>query len=131
MKNNKTIGNMGKPMDTSDILLQLKQMKEKIEKENSNVLIDTERTNTANINSINLESSTVTTNKQNRNSKVNINVATQSELESLPGIGPSTALKIVNYRKENGKFKTIDDIKQVSGIGDSKFNNIKNLIAVN
>lgn len=51
---------------------------------------------------------------QNNNNKVNINTATQSELETLPGIGSSTALKIINYRKENGKFKSIEDIKKVS-----------------
>lgn len=66
----------------------------------------------------------------NKNDKVNINTATQTELETLPGIGPSTALKIINYRKENGKFNSIDDIKKVSGIGDSKFNKIKNLIKI-
>lgn len=61
---------------------------------------------------------------------ININTATQAELESLPGIGPSTALKIINYRKENGKFSSIEDIKKVSGIGESKFNSIKDLIKV-
>ena len=59
-------------------------------------------------------------------SVVNINTATQTELETLPGIGPSLALKIINYRKENGKFSSIEDIKNVSGIGDAKFENIKN-----
>ena len=49
-----------------------------------------------------------------KNIKVNINTATQSELETLPGIGASTAIKIINYRKENGKFKSIEDIKKVS-----------------
>ena len=62
--------------------------------------------------------------------KVNINTASQTELETLPGIGPSTSLKIVNYRKENGKFQSIEDIKEVSGIGDAKFENIKDLICV-
>lgn len=62
--------------------------------------------------------------------KVNINTASQTELETLPGIGPSTALKIVNYRKEKGKFKKIEDIKEVSGIGDSKYNKIKDLITI-
>lgn len=61
---------------------------------------------------------------------VNINQATQTELETLPGIGPSTALKIISYREENGKFLNIEDIKNVSGIGESKFENIKNLICV-
>lgn len=61
---------------------------------------------------------------------VNINTATQTELETLPGIGPSTALKIINYRKENGKFSSIEEIKNVSGIGDNKFEEIKKYITV-
>ena len=62
--------------------------------------------------------------------KVNINSATQEQLESLPGIGPSTANKIINYRNENGKFNKIEDIKEVSGIGDAKFNKLKEFITV-
>ena len=73
--------------------------------------------------------STNTTGK-NQNTKVNINTATQTELETLPGIGPSIASKIVSYRKENGKFKSIEEIKKVSGIGESKYANIKGLIKV-
>lgn len=61
---------------------------------------------------------------------VNINTATQTELETLPGIGPSLALKIINYREENGKFSSIEDIKNVSGIGDSRFEDIKKYITV-
>lgn len=63
-------------------------------------------------------------------SKVNINTATQTELETLPGIGPATATKIIAYREENGKFKSIEEIKEVSGIGDSKYEKIKDLIKV-
>ena len=63
-------------------------------------------------------------------SKVNINSATQTELETLPGIGPSTASKSISYRNENGKFKSIEEIKNVSGIGDAKFENIKENICV-
>lgn len=63
-------------------------------------------------------------------SVVNINTATQTELESLPGIGPSLALKIINYRKDNGKFSSIEEIKNVSGIGESKFESLKDFIAV-
>lgn len=62
--------------------------------------------------------------------KVNINTATQAELETLTGIGPSIAIKIVEYRKKNGKFNSIDDIKNVTGIGDSKFNSISDYIRV-
>lgn len=77
------------------------------------------------------KTSQTTVNKTNSNTKkVNINTALQTELETLPGIGPSIATKIITYRKENGEFKTIEDIKEVSGIGESKFNNIKDLITV-
>ena len=61
---------------------------------------------------------------------VNINTATQTELETLPGIGPSLALRIVNYRKENGKFSSIEDIKNVSGIVEAKYEDIKNYIKI-
>ena len=67
-------------------------------------------------------------NKQN--TKININTASQQELENLPGIGESTALKIIKYRKEKGNFSKIEDIKNVNGIGDNKFNKIKDLIKV-
>lgn len=77
-------------------------------------------------NTVNIENTSKT--KEKQNAKININTATQTELETLPGIGPSTALKIIAYRKEKGKFKTIEDIKEVSGIGESKFNNIKDSI---
>lgn len=61
---------------------------------------------------------------------ININTANEEQLEQLPGIGTSIATRIVNYRKENGKFNSIEDIKNVSGIGDAKFNKIKDNICV-
>lgn len=61
---------------------------------------------------------------------VNINKATENELSTLPGIGNSLATRIVEYRKQNGNFKTIEDIKNVSGIGESKFANIKDFISI-
>ncbi len=61
---------------------------------------------------------------------VNINTANLEKLKTLPGIGDSTAQKIIDYREQNGKFKTIEDLKNVSGIGESKFNNIKDKITV-
>ena len=67
---------------------------------------------------------------KSKEEKININKAAQTEIETLPGIGPSTALKIINYRNEHGKFKNIEDIKNVSGIGESKFENIKEYICV-
>lgn len=61
---------------------------------------------------------------------VNINTATKEELMTLPGVGESTAIKIIDYRKSNGKFQKIEDIKSVPGIGDSKFQNMKEKLSV-
>lgn len=61
---------------------------------------------------------------------ININTATVEELSTLPGIGNAIAERIVAYRMQNGKFENVEDIKNVTGIGDSKFNNIKDLITV-
>lgn len=62
--------------------------------------------------------------------KVNINTATQNELDGLPGIGPALAQRIIDFREENGNFKSIEDIQNVKGIGDSKFEEIKDKIVV-
>ncbi|WP_034849450.1 helix-hairpin-helix domain-containing protein [Clostridium hydrogeniformans] len=60
--------------------------------------------------------------------KVNLNSATKEELLKLPGVGAATADKIIAWRDNNGGFKSIEDIKKVSGIGESKFNNLKEKI---
>ncbi len=62
--------------------------------------------------------------------QININKATETELETLPGIGAELASRIVEYRNQNGKFSSSEDIKNVSGIGDSKFEKLKDLICV-
>ena len=62
------------------------------------------------------------------NSKVNINTASKELLMTLSGIGESKAEQIIKYRNEIGLFKTIEDIKNVSGIGDSAFEKIKDSI---
>lgn len=61
---------------------------------------------------------------------VNINTADVAQLDTLPGIGPSTAEKIVEYRETNGPFATIDEIMSVSGIGPAKFEQIQSFITV-
>ncbi|MCX7970046.1 MAG: ComEA family DNA-binding protein [Negativicutes bacterium] len=62
--------------------------------------------------------------------RVNINTASEAELDKLPGIGPATAQKIVAYRKANGNFKSTEELKKVGGIGDSKFNALKDKITI-
>lgn len=68
--------------------------------------------------------------ESSNNSLINLNTATQAELETLPGVGSATATKIIDYRNKNGNFKTIEDIMNVSGIGEAKFNNIKDYICI-
>ncbi len=63
-------------------------------------------------------------------SLVNINIASIAELTTLPGIGEAKAQKIITYREENGYFKTIEELKNVSGIGDATFEQLKTLITV-
>ena len=61
---------------------------------------------------------------------ININYADKTELDKLPGIGPSLAERIVEYRQENGSFQDLNDLKNVPGIGDAKFNQIKDKISL-
>ena len=56
---------------------------------------------------------------------VNINTATAEELKALPGIGPSKAAAIVEYRTQNGKFKSVDELKNVKGIGEGILSKLK------
>ena len=62
--------------------------------------------------------------------KVNINTASAAELEELPGIGPSTAGKIVADRESNGAFDSVEDLMRVSGIGEKKFASLEGLVCV-
>lgn len=68
--------------------------------------------------------------KITKNSKININKASITELKQITGIGESTANKIIDYRENVGKFKKIEDIKEVKGIGDSKYESIKDKITI-
>ena len=65
------------------------------------------------------------------NARVNINTASVSELDTLPGIGEATARDIISYRENNGLFKTIQDIMKVPRIKESRFASIKDFITVN
>ncbi|HYV18447.1 MAG TPA: helix-hairpin-helix domain-containing protein [Verrucomicrobiae bacterium] len=62
--------------------------------------------------------------------KININAATADQLTALPGIGPSYAQRIVEYREKNGPFKKVEDLLNVTGIGEKTFEKIKDRITV-
>ena len=62
--------------------------------------------------------------------KININSATTTELQEVPGIGPVTADKIIRYRTDNGLFRKLEDLKKVSGIGDKTFAKMKPYICI-
>jgi competence protein ComEA len=64
------------------------------------------------------------------NSKININLADQKALDDLPGIGPVMAKKIIDHRKEKGRFADIEELKDVPGISEKKFNSLKDKISV-
>ena len=62
--------------------------------------------------------------------KVNLNHASRQELEELPGIGPTLAERIVAYREKAGCFKSVEELKQVSGIGEKKFAELRDLVEI-
>ena len=65
-----------------------------------------------------------------KDGKININTADIDLLQTINGVGESLASKIIDYRKQNGKFKSVEDLKNVSGIGDKKFEDIKDKVIV-
>jgi competence protein ComEA len=68
----------------------------------------------------------------NKESKIiNINTADEKAIDSLPGIGPVMAKRIVDYRSENGRFSNIEELKEVPGISEKKFEKLKKYISVN
>ncbi|MFQ9248687.1 MAG: helix-hairpin-helix domain-containing protein [Clostridium paraputrificum] len=76
------------------------------------------------------ESESFVSSASSSSGKVNINTANETELDSLPGIGPAKAVEIIKYREENGKFKSIEEIKNIKGIGEASFEKLKDSIKV-
>jgi competence protein ComEA len=65
-----------------------------------------------------------------RSGKININTASLGQLDSLPGIGPTYAQRIIDYRSASGGFKSVDELKNVKGVGDKTFEKFKDLITI-
>ena len=63
-------------------------------------------------------------------SPVNLNTATAADLEKLPGIGPATAARIIEYRQKNGSFKKAEELMNVQGVGEKTFLKLKSLVTV-
>jgi competence protein ComEA len=91
------------------------------------ILDDAMKVHIPNINDEQIE---LTNNENQTKTMVNINTATAEELQKINGIGSSIAQKIVQYRKEHGKFTAIEELKNVGGIGESKYDSIKDNVYV-
>ncbi len=61
---------------------------------------------------------------------LNLNTATPEQLQTLPGVGPVLALRIIEYRDRNGGFRSVEDLRKVTGIGDARFAELKSLVTV-
>ena len=120
------LGGLTKNADTNNINLAMKLEDEKhyiIPKEGEVIQNNSDSTQANN-------SSNNATQSDSQGSKININTADLKQLDDIPGVGEATANKILSYRDENGEFKSIEEIKNVNGIGDKKFENMKDLICV-
>lgn len=121
------IDKAGGAKDTAD--LSLINLAEKL-KDGEKIIVYPKVSSVEESNTLFQETTNQNTYYKPQSNLININTASREELESLPGIGEVLAQRIVDYRNNNGYFKTIEEIKEVSGIGEKKFEAIRNLITV-
>lgn len=131
--NNPGVIEVNKGSRLKDVVDQCGGLKEEADINNINLAMKVEDEMKIHIPSIeeskqnnNIESSNII---ENNNNKVNLNNASKEELMTLPGIGKSKSEKIIQYREGN-RFKSIEDIKNVDGIGEKTFESFKDLIDV-
>ena len=62
--------------------------------------------------------------------RLNLNTATLAQLDTLPGVGPVLAQRILNHRDQHGGFRSVGDLRQVEGIGDARYEQLKDLVTV-
>lgn len=89
-----------------------------------------ETTAAAKSGSVNPAAKSGTSSKAAPSGPVNINTASAEELDTLPGIGPAMAQRIIEFRETEGAFTAIEDIKKVKGIGEAKFEKMKDKICI-
>lgn len=118
--------NLSKKLKDEDMIIVLS--KSELKKQKSATKINTSTT-TSQSNASSVESNNTIATEATAETKISINNATQEELMTLSGIGEKTAIKIIEYRTQNS-FNTIEDIKNVSGIGDALFEKIKDYITI-
>lgn len=127
LTNNSDTSNINLSKKLEDEMVIIVYSKEEIAEMKKEEIIECPPCNNACINEDDLKAEI---DDENLNGKVNINTANNEELQTLIGIGEAKAQDIIDYRNQNGNFKTIEDIKNVTGIGDSLFEQIKDDITV-